>query len=88
MRRRLAVCKPREASGETKPSDILILDPQLRELGENKCLLWKPLICGGLSRQPGRLIHSYKSEVSLTPRKARGNLDSPRKMVPHKGEAI
>lgn len=31
-------CKPREVSGETKPSDILFLDSQLRELGgKNVC---------------------------------------------------
>ena len=40
--RREAVCKPRrEASGETSPADILILDLQPPELGGNQFPLFK-----------------------------------------------
>lgn len=34
-------CKPRQASGETKCADILILDLQLPELWEDELLLFK-----------------------------------------------
>ena len=42
--RRAAICKPRiESSPEVNPVGILILDSQLPELWDNKCLLLKPL---------------------------------------------
>ena len=41
--KKVAIYEPRrEASGETKPTSILILDFQPSELWENKYLLFKP----------------------------------------------
>ena len=42
-REKTAICKPRrEASGDTDPTNTLILDFQPPELGDHKFLLFKP----------------------------------------------